>query len=111
MIFRAKGTTLAVIDDQHAVHFQKVVLGHDYGTSLEILSGLKSGQLVVVSPNDSVVEGAKVNPVLINDAPASMSPAGGGASPGSRTSKADSSPSSETADRQKVSQNTEKEDH
>jgi RND family efflux transporter MFP subunit len=82
MIFRAKGTMLAVVDDQHAIHFQKVALGHDYGTSLEILSGLKAGQLVIVSPNDSVVEGAKVNPVLVKDAPASMSPAGHGASSG-----------------------------
>jgi RND family efflux transporter MFP subunit len=75
MIFRAKGTMLAIVNDQHAIHFQDVVLGHDYGTSLEILSGLKAGQLVIVNPNDSAVEGVKVNPVLIKDAPASMSPA------------------------------------
>jgi RND family efflux transporter MFP subunit len=77
MLFRAKGTMLAIVDDQHAVHFQDVVLGHDYGTSLEILSGLRPGQLVIVSPNDSAVEGAKVNPIAIKDAPASMSPARG----------------------------------
>jgi RND family efflux transporter MFP subunit len=82
MIFRAKGTLLAILDDQHAVHLQKVAVGHDYGTSLEILSGLKAGQLVVVSPNDSVVEGAKVNPVLVKDTPSSMSPAAHGASSG-----------------------------
>jgi RND family efflux transporter MFP subunit len=89
MIFRAKGTMLAIVNDQHAIHFQNVVLGHDYGTSLEILSGLKAGQLVIVNPNDSVVEGAKVNPVLIKDAPASMSPAGHGASNGTGTSSAE----------------------
>jgi RND family efflux transporter MFP subunit len=94
MIFRAKGTMLAIVDDQHAVHFQNVVLGHDYGTSLEILSGLKTGQLVIVSPNDSVVEGAKVNPVLVKDAPASMSPAGHAPSSGTRPSSADPSRSS-----------------
>jgi RND family efflux transporter MFP subunit len=76
MLFRAKGTMLAIVNDQHAVHFQDVVLGHDYGTSLEIVSGLRAGQLVIVSPNDSAVEGARVNPVLVKDAPASMSPAG-----------------------------------
>jgi multidrug efflux pump subunit AcrA (membrane-fusion protein) len=76
MSFRAKGTMVAIVDDQHTVHFQKVAVGHDYGTSVEILSGLKAAQLVVVSPNDNVVEGAKVTPVLVKDAPASMSPAG-----------------------------------
>jgi RND family efflux transporter MFP subunit len=94
MIFRAKGTLLAIVDDQHAVHFQKVALGHDYGTSLEILSGLKAGQLVIVSPNDSVVEGARVNPVLVKDAPASMSPASHGASSGTEPSSAEPSHSS-----------------
>jgi RND family efflux transporter MFP subunit len=94
MIFRAKGTMLAIVNDQHAIHFQNVVLGHDYGTSLEILSGLKAGQLVIVNPNDSVVEGAKVNLVLIKDAPASMSPAGHGASNGTGPSSAEPSRSS-----------------
>jgi RND family efflux transporter MFP subunit len=94
MIFRAKGTMLAIVNDQHAIHFQNVVLGHDYGTSLEILSGLKTGQLVIVNPNDSVVEGAKVNPVLIKDAPASMSPAGHGVSNGTGPSSAEPSRSS-----------------
>lgn len=91
MIFRAKGTMLAIVNDQHVIHFQNVAVGHDYGTSLEILSGLKAGQLVVVSPNDSVVEGATVNPVLIKDAPASMSPAGHGASSGTKPSSAETS--------------------
>jgi RND family efflux transporter MFP subunit len=94
MIFRAKGTMLAIVNDQHAIHFQNVVLGHDYGTSLEILSGLKTGQLVIVNPNDSVVEGAKVNPVLIKDAPASMSPAGHGVSNGTGPSSGEPSRSS-----------------
>lgn len=94
MIFRAKGTMLAIVDDRNVAHFQKVVLGHDYGTSLEILAGLKTGQLVIVSPNDSVVEGTKVNPVLIKDAPASMSPAGHGASRGTEVSIAEPSGSS-----------------
>jgi RND family efflux transporter MFP subunit len=88
MIFRAKGTMLAIVNSQHTIHFQNVVLGHDYGTALEILSGLKAGQLVVVNPNDSVVEGAKVNPVVIKDASASMSPAGHGAASGTKPSSA-----------------------
>jgi RND family efflux transporter MFP subunit len=101
MIFRAKGTMLATVNGQHAIDFQNVVVGHDYGTALEILSGLQAGQLVVVNPNDSVVEGAKVNPVLIKDAPASMSPAGHGAASGTKPSSANSSPSGGAAEEKK----------
>jgi RND family efflux transporter MFP subunit len=75
LVFRADGTTVAIVDAQHKIHFQKVVVGHDYGDSLEILSGLRVGESVVVNPNDTVVEGAKVNPVIVKQAAGSLSPA------------------------------------
>jgi hypothetical protein len=33
------------------------------GDRIEVLSGLKAGQRVIVNPNDSVQEGVKVHPV------------------------------------------------
>jgi RND family efflux transporter MFP subunit len=74
LIFRADGTTVAIVTDQHVIQFRKVVVGHDYGASLEILSGLSVGESVVVNPNDMVVEGARVNPVLVKQAAGSLSP-------------------------------------
>jgi RND family efflux transporter MFP subunit len=75
MVFRADGTTVAIVDDQHRVRFRKVVVGHDYGDSLEIVSGLKNGDGVVVNPNDTIVEGADVNPVMVKQATGSLAPA------------------------------------
>ena len=75
LVFRADGTTVPIVDEKHTIHFQKVVVGHDYGASLEILSGLRVGESVVVNPNDTVVEGAKVNPVMVKQASGSLSPA------------------------------------
>jgi RND family efflux transporter MFP subunit len=89
LVFRADGTTVAIVDDQRKIHFQKVVVGHDYGDSVEILSGLKVGESVVVNTNDTVVEGARVNPVMIKQASGSLSPA----------SQAASAPSTRQADR------------
>lgn len=43
-----------------AIHLESVVVGRDYGNALEILSGISEGDLVIVNPNDSVREGAKV---------------------------------------------------
>jgi RND family efflux transporter MFP subunit len=75
LVFRANGTTVAVVDAQHKLHFRKVTVGHDYGSSLEILSGLKVGDTIVVNPNDTAVEGATVNPVPISQAAGSLSSA------------------------------------
>ena len=42
------------------VHFEKVEPGRDYGTTLEILGGVRDGDYVVVDPGDAVKEGAIV---------------------------------------------------
>ncbi len=81
LVVRASGTVLAVLQpltpgeqekvsadgmDQatvarvRRVHFQTVTPGRDYGIELEIPSGLKLGQEVVVDPSDAVQEGALV---------------------------------------------------
>lgn len=62
---RPEGTMVATLDANNAVHFQHVVVGRDYGSNIEILSGLSAGQRVIANPNDAVQEGAKVHPVLV----------------------------------------------
>ncbi len=61
---RPEGTMVAALDANNAVHFQRVVVGRDYGSDIEILSGLTAGERVVANPNDAVQEGVKVHPVL-----------------------------------------------
>jgi len=61
---RPEGTMVAVVDSNNAVHFQRVVVGRDYGSDIEILSGLRAGQRVIANPNDAVQEGVKVHPIL-----------------------------------------------
>lgn len=75
LIFRADGTTVAVVTDQHIIQFRKVALGHDYGAALEVVSGLRAGESVVVNPSDTVIDGVRVNPVLVKQAAGSLSPA------------------------------------
>jgi RND family efflux transporter MFP subunit len=57
-----EGPEAAVVDENHKVHIQRVTLGRDYGAQVEILSGLNEGDMVVLSPNDSVREGVTVEP-------------------------------------------------
>lgn len=75
LVFRANGTTVAIVDDQHTVHFRKVTVGHDNGASIEILSGLRSGEAVIINPNDMTFEGERVNPVQVKQAAGSLSAA------------------------------------
>jgi RND family efflux transporter MFP subunit len=62
---RPEGTMVAVLDSSNAVHFQRVTIGRDYGSQIEVLSGLSAGQRVIANPNDSVQEGVKVHPVFV----------------------------------------------
>ena len=62
---RPEGTMVAALDSGDAVHFQRVVVGRDFGSNIEVLSGLAAGQRVIANPNDAVQEGVKVHPILI----------------------------------------------
>ncbi len=64
LIANAAGQQLAIVDQMHHVHLVKVTVGDDFGTELEITSGLNRGDLVVLNPSDSIYEGALVVPVV-----------------------------------------------
>jgi RND family efflux transporter MFP subunit len=63
LVVRPAGTLVALLDSNNVVHFQNITVGRDLGDRIEVLSGLKLGQRVIVNPNDSVQEGVKVHPV------------------------------------------------
>jgi len=54
------GMDPAVLARTRIVHFEKVNLGRDYGTTIEVFDGLRDGEYVVVDPGDAVKEGAFV---------------------------------------------------
>lgn len=63
LVVRAEGTLLAVVDSGDVVHYRKIDVGRDYGTTVEVLSGIVSGDRVIVNPSDAAKEGAKVKPI------------------------------------------------
>jgi len=65
LVVRANGPQVAVVQPDQTVHFQVVTLGRDYGDKIEVLSGLKQGDQLVINPGDNIQEHVKVNPVLI----------------------------------------------
>ncbi|MBZ5596055.1 MAG: efflux RND transporter periplasmic adaptor subunit [Acidobacteriia bacterium] len=78
LVVRPDGTQVATVTANHTIHFQHIELGRDYGDRIEVLSGLQAGQQVVVNPGDVVREGAKVNPVALNERPSGAAGSSGG---------------------------------
>ena len=56
------GNQVLVVAGDNTVAFRKVTLGRDLGRDIEILSGLKAGEVLVSSPSDLLAEGETVNP-------------------------------------------------
>jgi hypothetical protein len=56
---RKDQSQVAVVRDGK-IHFVPVTLGRDFGTAVEILTGLSAGDVIVVDVTDDVVEGAAV---------------------------------------------------
>jgi RND family efflux transporter MFP subunit len=81
LLFRAEGLRAVTIDANHKTHLQPIAIGRDYGTSLEVLQGLKADDWIVVNPADSLDEGVQVNvKQLFQPAPAGTPAAQGSGS-------------------------------
>jgi RND family efflux transporter MFP subunit len=57
LLFRPAGSYVAVVDGQGHVRLSMVKLGTDFGTAVEVLSGLNSSDRIVVNPADSLSDG------------------------------------------------------
>jgi RND family efflux transporter MFP subunit len=71
IVTRASGASIAVVDSDDTVHYHAVQLGRDYGLEVEVTSGLRDGQIVVVNPTDDVRDGVKVKMQFSHEGPAS----------------------------------------
>jgi RND family efflux transporter MFP subunit len=64
LVVRTAGPQAVVLDSDNVAHFRSLVLGRDEGSGTEVVGGLNAGDLVVLSPDDSVTDGTKVKPTL-----------------------------------------------
>jgi RND family efflux transporter MFP subunit len=59
LLFRSEGLHVGLIKDGKA-EISAVTPGHDFGDQIEIVSGLKANDQVIVNPPDSIVSGQQV---------------------------------------------------
>jgi RND family efflux transporter MFP subunit len=59
LLFRTEGLRVGIVKDGKVV-LTAVTPGHDFGNQIEIVSGLKSDDQVIINPPDSIVSGQEV---------------------------------------------------
>jgi membrane fusion protein, multidrug efflux system len=59
-VFKTEGPQAATLTKDGRIHWQKIQVGRDFGTEMEVLSGLENGSAVVVNPTDDLTEGLRV---------------------------------------------------
>jgi RND family efflux transporter MFP subunit len=59
LIFRSEGLRVGIVKDGTVV-LTPVIPGHDFGNTIEIVSGVKANDQVIVNPPDSIVSGQAV---------------------------------------------------
>jgi multidrug efflux pump subunit AcrA (membrane-fusion protein) len=62
LVIRADGPQVVTVTKDQKAHFQKVVIGRDYGNELDISSGIEPGATLVVNVTDALRDGVSVRP-------------------------------------------------
>ncbi len=62
LVIRTEGPQVAIVEADGSVHFRKVELGRDLGASVEVTSGLKGNERLIVNVPDGLKEGVAVRP-------------------------------------------------
>lgn len=60
LIVDAAGTRVATVTPEQKIHFVSVKAGRDYGSEVEISTGLEGNERLVSNPNDDLLEGTSV---------------------------------------------------
>lgn len=66
LIFRAQGLQVATVDKNNKAVLKSIMIGRDFGSTVEVVSGLQAGEIVILNPPDSLVTGNKVKVVSGN---------------------------------------------
>jgi RND family efflux transporter MFP subunit len=66
LLFRADGLHVAAVDADNRVQLRQVRIGRDYGSELEIVSGVGADDRVIINPADSLLSGTQVRIAATN---------------------------------------------
>jgi membrane fusion protein, multidrug efflux system len=61
LLFRGDGLQVGIVDANDIVRLRTVKIGRDFGTTVEVLTGLEPADRLIVNPSDSLDEGTRVH--------------------------------------------------
>jgi hypothetical protein len=60
ILFQADGPQVGLVNGKNQVELRKVTLGHDFGDTIEVLTGVRPADSVIANPPDSLTNGMVV---------------------------------------------------
>ena len=83
LVIRADGPQVVTVTEDQKAHYQKVVIGRDYGGTLDIISGIEPGATLILNVPDDLQDGesVRVQPAQTSQ-PATNQPQGQQPQPG-----------------------------
>jgi RND family efflux transporter MFP subunit len=60
ILFRTQGLQIAIVDNNNRARLKSIVQGRDFGTSIEVMTGLTGQDRVIINPPDSLSDGGEV---------------------------------------------------
>ncbi len=69
MLFRSEGLRVVTVDANNHAHLQVITVGRDWGTKIEVLTGLTPRDRVINNPPDSITENEAVHVVDVDGKP------------------------------------------
>jgi RND family efflux transporter MFP subunit len=60
IVSRSDGPQVAVVSVERRVQMRRINPGRDYGSRMEVMSGVSEGEILVVNPTDEIREGVQV---------------------------------------------------
>jgi multidrug efflux pump subunit AcrA (membrane-fusion protein) len=80
LLYRPEGLQVATVDAEHKVLLKIIKPGRDFGTRIEVASGLAATDRVILNPSDSITNGQAVRVSTSATAGSSTAPANGAGS-------------------------------
>jgi RND family efflux transporter MFP subunit len=66
LIFRAEGLQVATIDGDSKALLKSIVIGRDFGDTVEVVTGIRPNESIILNPPDSLLSGEKVHIIQPN---------------------------------------------
>lgn len=91
LIIRADGPQVARVEDG-VVHMMKIGLGRDFGSTLEVFSGVDVGAQLIVNPSEQLADGARVRAIARDAKSGTTSAAAPAAGAGAKAARSETKP-------------------